>query len=157
MKLVSLRTSPGKESTLGQFYIDGQAECFTLEDQFQTKKVRGETRVPEGIYEVVLRTEVTPMTQRYRKKYPWFTYHLWIKDVPKFEYVYIHAGNTDDHTDGCLLLGDSLINNQVQVGNVKDGFLGNSGQAFERVYKAIHNVIKNTDEKVTIEIRTYKP
>jgi len=155
MNLHLLRTSWGKESTLGQLYIDHEPECFTLEDQFQKEKVKGETRIPNGRYKIEFREAVTPMTERYRATHTWFTYHLHITDVKGFEYVYIHAGNTDDHTDGCVLLGDSLVNNQVKVGKITDGFLGNSVQAYERVYKKVFAALK-AGEDVFIDIDTYR-
>lgn len=155
MNLFLLRTSPGKESTLGQLYIDHEPECFTLEDQFQKEKVKGETRIPNGRYKVEFREVVSPMTERYRKKHTWFTYHLHVTGVRGFENVYIHAGNTDDHTDGCILLGDSLVNNRVKVGNIEDGFLGNSGQAYERVYKKVFTALKKGEE-VFIDIDAYR-
>lgn len=155
MNLHLLRTSWGKESTLGQFYVDHEPECFTLEDQFQKEKVKGETRIPNGRYKVEFREAITPMTKRYRERYTWFTYHLHITNVKGFEGVYIHAGNTDDHTEGCVLLGDSLINNIVKVGEHENGFLGNSGQAYERVYKKVFTALKSGEE-VFIDIDTYR-
>ncbi len=157
MNLHLLRISSGKESTLGQLYLDGNPECFVLEDQFQKEKVKHETRIPDGRYEVGLNQVVTPMTERYRAKFAWFTYHLHIKNVKGFENIYIHLGNTDEDTSGCLLLGDSLTNNQYKVGNIEEGkgFLGNSTQAFERVYKKAFTAIKS-GVKVTIDIYTYR-
>ena len=156
MNLHLLRISSAEESTLGWFYIDHEAECMTLEDQYQKVKVKKETRIPDGRYEVKFREDITPMTKRYRKQFPWFTYHLQVQDVRGFENVYIHKGNTDDHTEGCILLGDSLINNQYDVGAIKSGkgFLGNSTQAFERVYKKVFSALKAGDE-VTLDIHTY--
>ena len=63
---------------------------------------------------------------------------LWVRDVPGFEYILIHTGNTDGHTSGCLLLGDTQTNNQVK----EDGFIGSSVQAYKRVYPQIAKVLE---------------
>ena len=73
---------------------------------------------------------------------------LQVLNVPNFEYILIHCGNTDEHTAGCLLIGDSQENNQIQ----KDGFIGKSTQAYKRIYPSIAEAL-NRKEKVTI---TYK-
>ena len=70
---------------------------------------------------------------------------LWLQDVPNFKWILIHCGNTDEHTAGCLLVGDSQENNQIK----KDGFIGKSGNAYKRIYPAIAKAIKN--EEVTIK------
>jgi len=153
MRLTLFRTSTGVESTLGQLYIDGKPECFTLEDQFQEVKVKDETRIPARRYKLGLREVDSPMTKRYRKKYPWFTYHIQVMDVPHFENIYIHSGVTDDHTSGCILLGDAVYNNMVQVDKYKNGALMYSSQAYERVYKKITEaLIKNEDVWLDIDV-----
>jgi hypothetical protein len=154
MEIQLLRTFPSKESTLGCLYVDHKPECFTLEDEYREVKVKGETRIPSGTYEVKFNESLTPLTEKYRDKYHWFTYHLEIQNVRNFKNVYIHVGNTDSNTDGCVLLGDSLINNQVKVGNVQDGFLGNSGQAFERFYKKVSEHLRQ-EGCVQIQIIDY--
>jgi len=151
MRLHLLRISGAKESTLGWIFIDGKPEAMTLEDQFQNVKVKHETRIPAGKrYDVGFNENITPMTERYRKRFTWFTYHLEIKEVKGFENIYIHLGNDDDDTSGCVLVGDSQTNNQYQ-----DGFLGNSAQAFERFYKKVFTALKAGDE-VTIDVEDYR-
>jgi hypothetical protein len=73
---------------------------------------------------------------------------LHVLDVPNFEYILIHCGNTDEHTAGCLLVGDSQENNKIK----KDGFIGRSTQAYKRIYPEIAKAIK-IGQEVTI---TYK-
>jgi hypothetical protein len=63
-----------------------------------------------------------------------------------FQYVLIHVGNTDEHTAGCLIVGDSQENNLLK----KDGFIGRSTQAYKRIYPPIAEAIENGEE-VTIE------
>ena len=54
--------------------------------------------------------------------------------------------NTDEHTAGCLIVGDSQENNVL----IKDGFIGRSTQAYKRIYPPIAEALENGEE-VTIE------
>jgi hypothetical protein len=131
MHLTLYRFSESKESTIGLLYQGKYFVCFTLEDQFQKVKVEGETRIPEGKYKIKQRRVLSGLTKKYRAKYPWFDYHFELQDVPNFKYVYLHVGNDDNHTDGCILIGDRLKSNKVDDVNN----LGASGPAFSRLYK----------------------
>tara|TARA_R100000900_G_scaffold11981_1_gene10501 strand:- start:28 stop:507 length:480 start_codon:yes stop_codon:yes gene_type:complete len=150
MKLKVLRFSSQEDSTSGLLFLDGdlglQFLCYTLEDERRALKVMGETRVPAGTYKIELRKE-GGFHNRYTKKYG--RLHkgmLHVTNVPNFEYILIHTGNTDEHTAGCLLLGDSQENNII----IKDGFIGKSVNAYKRVYPDIAKALEN-NEKVTIE------
>ena len=80
---------------------------------------------------------------RYTKRFPHIHVGmLHVLDVPGFEYILIHCGNTDEHTAGCLLVGDSQENNQI----VKNGFIGKSTQAYKRVYPLIASALENGEE-----------
>jgi hypothetical protein len=70
---------------------------------------------------------------------------LHVLDVPGFDYILIHCGNTDEHTAGCLLVGDSQENNQI----TKDGFIGKSTQAYKRIYPDIANAIECGEVTIT--------
>lgn len=142
-----LRYNDNGESTLGLFFINKKFQCYTLEDEQRTEKVAGDTRIDAGIYEVKFREVMSPKTIEYRKKYPWFTWHLEVTGVPKFDYVYIHIGNKDDHTDACVLVADTANNNSLS-----DGFIGSSAPAYERIYKIITPALK-ANERVFIHIK----
>jgi hypothetical protein len=145
MNITVYRYSDNGDSTLGLLFIDGKFECYTLEDEGREVKIKGETRIPDGIYEVKLRKEESPLTASYRLKYPWFKWHLQVMNVPNFNYVYIHIGNLEKHTDACLLVGDQINNNEIDK-----GFLGKSAQAFKRIYTKINKALDNGE---TIKIR----
>ncbi len=153
MKLKVIRYSSQADSTSGLLFEESELGlrflCYTLEDEYRALKVRGETRIPEGTYELKLRTE-GGFHQRYTKKYP--DIHrgmLHVTDVPGFEYILIHTGNTDEHTAGCLIVGDTQSNNGI----IKDGFVGQSVNAYKRIYPSIAGVLEKGDT-VTIQYIT---
>jgi hypothetical protein len=153
MKLVVLRISSQSDSTNGILFEKDNDDklnfiCYTLEDEYREVKVKGETRIPAGIYTIKLRKE-GGFHERYSKKFP--DIHrgmLHVTNVPGFEYILIHTGNTDEHTAGCLLVGDSQENNFIK----KDGFIGNSTQAYKRLYPKIAAAVEN-GERVSIEYK----
>ena len=101
MKLQVIRTQFGQDATNGMLFIDGLFECYTLEDQYQEIKVMHETCIPEGTYDIKFRT-VGGFHTRYKERYGSSHYGmLWLQDVPGFEYILVHTGNTDEHTSGC--------------------------------------------------------
>lgn len=149
MQLEVLRFSSQNDSTNGiLFDITGGKRkflCYTLEDEHRDEKVSGETRVPAGTYDLVLR-KVGGFHGRYLKKYgEMHKGMLWVWDVPNFEYILIHTGNTDEHTAGCLLVGDSQ---QANFGS-SNGMVGSSVNAYKRIYPPIAEALER-NEKVTI-------
>ena len=153
MKLKVLRFSSEADSSSGLLFeetaMGNKFLCYTLEDERRALKVKGETRVPAGTYKIELRKE-GGFHARYDKKYPGIHRGmLHVTDVPNFEYILIHCGNTDEHTAGCLLVGDSQENNQITT----NGFIGKSTQAYKRIYPDIANAI-DCGEEVTITYKT---
>lgn len=149
MKLKVIRFSSQKDSTSGLLFdVTDKTKflCYTLEDERREEKVMAETRIPAGVYSILLRKE-GGFHGRYTKKYgDMHKGMLHVQDVPNFKWILIHTGNTDEHTAGCLILGDSQENNVL----MKDGFIGRSVQAYKRVYPPIAEALENGEE-VTIE------
>ncbi len=144
MELEVLRYSSGRDSTLGLLFdITGGRKflCFTLEDEYRTKKQYGETRIPKGRYRIELRRE-GGFHSRYSKRFS--NIHkgmLWVKDVPNFQYILIHIGNRDEDTAGCLLLGSSAEQNLTEEGSI-----GASTLAYKRVYPSIAKALEGGEE-----------
>lgn len=158
MELILQRFSDNRDSTIGLLFkkiLAGTEErlhfmAYTLEDEFREEKVSKETRIPAGFYEVIINKAETEKTLAYRKKYPWFKYHLMLKNVPGFQGIYIHIGNNDADTEGCILLGDAADNNTIGAGNVTS-----STPAFTRFYKEVYDLLEQGN-KVHITIRDEK-
>ncbi|NRA93423.1 MAG: hypothetical protein HRU26_12195 [Psychroserpens sp.] len=149
MKLELIRYNHDIESTSGILSIDGDFKSHTLEDQRQVVKVTKETRIPEGTYQVKFREVESGLTKTYREKYDFFKWHLELQDVPGFKYVYIHVGNKESHTDGCILIADQAYNDP----NNYASSIGSSATNFERVYKKVSAALKE-GEPVHIQVKS---
>jgi hypothetical protein len=149
MKLQVIRTQFGTDATNGLLFIDGIFECYTLEDQYQAVKVMHETCIPEGTYDIKFRKTGgfhAKYTERYKNAHHGM---LHIQDVPNFTYILIHTGNTDEHTSGCLIVGETQQDLEVS----KDGFIGSSAVAYKKMYaKVAGQLLQGKD--VTIEYTT---
>ncbi len=157
MELLTRRISTGDESTIGVMYVtesqyvaaDAPAFfCFTMEDQPNEPKVPGETRIPAGRYKIELRTD-GGMHQRYSNKFDWHRGMLWLQDVPNFTWVYIHYGNYEKDTDGCILVGDGAQSNVLD-----NGMVMSSVTAYTRLAQEIYSVM-DLNEEVWITIEDY--
>jgi len=149
MELLVKRQSTGDESTIGTMHRTDPAlgfRGFTMEDQPNEPKVKGETRIPAGRYKIELRNE-GGMTQRYAQKFDFHRGMLWLQDVPDFTFVYVHYGNYEKDTDGCILIGDGAQSNVLE-----DGMVTASVAAYSRLYKEIIAAMDAGDEVwITIE------
>lgn len=87
-----------EERTLGKLYINKEFFCSTIEDKYRDlskeKKVYGETCIPFGTYKVIIN-----MSPKYGRLMPR------LLDVPHFDGILIHYGNTEQDSAGCLLVG----------------------------------------------------
>lgn len=142
-----LRYIDDGETTLGLLFLRNKFFAYTLEDTHREVKVAGQTRIPQGEYKIGF-SEVNPeqsrITREYQAKYPWFTKHIQLKDVPGFGGIYIHKGANHLHTEGCLLIADGV------GGEIKKTIL-RSEQAFIRFYKLIAALLE-VGEEVNIQI-----
>jgi len=149
MKLTVVRTQFGTDATNGILLVDGLFECYTLEDQYQAVKVMHETCIPEGTYDIKFRT-VGGFHSKYSERYGNAHYGmLHLQDVPNFTYILIHAGNTDEHTSGCLIVGET----QQDLDISDDGFIGHSGKAYSKLYSKVAKELL-LDKEVSIEYTT---
>ena len=141
MKLTLKRIALRPTYTIGKLYIDDAYFCDTLEDTVRDtnksgkfdngeQKIKGKTAIPYGTYEI--KWTYSPRFKKYTPQ---------LMNVPSFEGVRIHAGNTSADTEGCLILGENK-----QVGKVL-----NSRATINKFYPIIKNACSNG--KVTIEIK----
>ncbi|MBR4533867.1 MAG: hypothetical protein IKO85_04915 [Bacteroidaceae bacterium] len=118
MELKVKRIARKGEYTIGHLYVDGVYVCDTIEDRdrfhFGEGKVYGKTAIPSGGYRVAF-----TYSPKFGKKEPYKSLANGIVplicDVPQFEGVRIHCGNTAADTYGCLLVGKNTV-----VGKVTD-------------------------------------
>ena len=149
MKLTVVRTQFGTDATNGILLVDGVFENYTLEDQYQAVKVMHETCIPEGTYDIKFRT-VGGFHSKYSERYGNAHYGmLHLQDVPNFTYILIHAGNTDEHTSGCLIVGET----QQDLDISDDGFIGHSGKAYLKLYNKVAKELL-LGKEVSIEYTT---
>lgn len=106
-----------ENSTIGELLINGIFECFTLEDKERSVKIKGETAIPKGTYKVIINE-----SYRFKRLLPLLI------DVPNFEGVRIHSGNSNHDTEGCILVGQTRNKN----------YIGQSRKAFEKLFKKMH-------------------
>lgn len=106
MKLVLNRTYLGDSYTIGKLYIDGVYFCDTLEDKVRDlskeEKVKHQTAIPKGTYKVIVN-----QSPRLKRDLPR------LLNVPHFDGILIHRGNTADDSSGCILVGENKIKGKV--------------------------------------------
>jgi hypothetical protein len=151
MRVTVKRFADNGDTTLGVLYVDGVFQCFTVEDEERVTKVKGETRIPNGVYKIGLRKEGGYHT-KYAAKYGSmhkgmlciFNTAGWKieKDGMSFQYILIHTGNTDEHTMGCLLVNDAVSGATFTGSSSKDAYVD--------LYPIVASAIERGEE-VTIE------
>ena len=115
MKRLELKRIARKATyTVGRLYVDGKYFCDTLEDvdrglrqdmplaEIKQIKVMHQTAIPAGTYNMTV--NISPAKQRLLPR---------LLNVPGFDGILIHRGNTDADSSGCILVGENK-----QVGKV---------------------------------------
>ena len=138
--------------TIGHLYIDGVYFCDTLEDKdrgltqsmpmavIRAVKRKGVTAIPTGRYRVTMVVRSPKFSQKkYEKNYGFCDGFLpRLINVPGYDGVLIHIGNTAKDTDGCILVGK----------NTKVGRVLESRATFVKLYE----ILKGKDDfYITIE------
>lgn len=100
--------------TIGRMSLNGVYFCDTLEDtdrglnstmsldEILAKKIKGQTAIPTGRYDVIL-----TFSPRFKRVLPL------LLNVPGYQYIRVHNGNRPDSTEGCLLVGENKAKGQV--------------------------------------------
>lgn len=151
MNLLLQRLSDNDHSTMGAIYNKETQKIinFTLEDRHQDVKVKKETRIPAGFYELKIRKEDTPLTVKHRTAYgAWFKYHIEITGIVNFQGVYFHAGNDEGDTEGCVLIGNTLNNHNTIQGKPLTSSIDGTRRFYELVYPHL-----DRGNKAFLEIR----
>lgn len=136
--------------TISKLFVDGNYHCDVLQDtnrgltqsmtleEINSIKVKGKTAIPKGTYRVTLNVVSPRFSQK--AQYAFCQGKLpRLLDVPGYEGVLIHIGNTPEDTDGCLLVGYNKVKGQVI----------DSTKAFKELYSILSSA--KDEIEITIE------
>lgn len=140
MRITVIRNPSTPRGTIGSLTTsEGVFLCNTLEDpvrevagrSVENWKIKGATAIPRGTYRVIFSRspKFGPDT-------------LSVLDVPGFTHIRIHAGNTADDTEGCLLVGTATAAGTLQGSRI----------ALEALKQRLHGVIDSGDS-VWLEVK----
>lgn len=132
MRLLLQRLQLDPDVTIGGLNVDDAWQAWTLEDTVRAPgvKVPGATAIPAGKY----RVDIT-FSNRFQRPLPL------LLNVPNFEGVRIHPGNTAADTEGCILVGEDRLAKSV----------GRSRLAFAALFAKLLSA-KARGESITIQI-----
>ena len=153
MQITIRRLYKKAEYTIGNLYINDKLFCQTLEDtdrglhqkmpltEIQSIKKPGITAIPTGTYTIVLDVYSSKFGNNsfYKKlcngKLPR------LLNVPGFDGILIHCGNSKYDTNGCILVGQNKLKGKVV----------NSQVTFTALYNQLKTA-KNNKESITLTI-----
>ena len=155
MELTLKRIALRSEYTIGKLYVDGEYVCDAIEDTVRDLdkdgkfangevKIPGKTAIPYGRYEITMKVK--------SPKYSNFSKYSWAKkydgclprllNVPHFDGVLIHVGNSALDSEACVLVGENKV-----VGKVI-----NSVNTFRRLMDDYLVPAKKRNENIVITI-----
>lgn len=155
MELTLKRIALRSEYTIGKLYVDGEYVCDTIEDTVRDLdkdgkfangevKIPGKTAIPYGRYEVTMKVR--------SPKYSNFSKYSWAKkydgylprllNVPHFDGVLIHVGNSALDSEACVLVGENkvvgkVINSVNTFRRLMDDYLVPAKKRNERIFMVI--------------------
>lgn len=126
MNLKLTRDVRTPEFTLGEIADDTGHLCYTVEDAVRDgPKVRGKTAIPAGRYKIII-----THSPRFKRSLPL------LLDVPGFEGIRIHPGNTAGDSEGCILPGRVRTPDGVSASKL----------AFNELYRQIAEALDGGEE-----------
>ena len=155
MELTLKRIALRSEYTIGKLYVDGKYVCDTIEDTVRDLdkdgkfangevKIPGKTAIPYGRYEITMKVK--------SPKYSNFSKYSWAKkydgylprllNVPHFDGVLIHVGNSALDSEACVLVGENkvvgkVINSVNTFRRLMDEYLVPAKKRNERIFMVI--------------------
>ena len=130
-KIILLRTNITDKYTQGELWYNNQFICYTLEDPIRDKKIKHETAIPFGNYQVIMN-----YSNRFKQIMPL------LLNVPNYQGIRIHKGNTTSNTSGCILVGTNIQKDKLLYSTI----------AYFKVLTLLRKLLKKG--KVEIEIQT---
>lgn len=127
MKLELKRIAYRKDYTIGSLSITNLFSSNTLEDVPRKIKIAGKTCIPIGTYRIILN-----YSNRFKRIMPL------LLNVPGFEGIRIHPGNTAEDTSGCILVGKNTIVRKLTESRI----------TFDKLFE----ILKGTKEEIWITI-----
>lgn len=124
MEIILKRLYKKDDYTIGKLYLNSEYFCDTLEDKVRDLnkdgdlndegegKVYGKTAIPYGRYEVTMKVQSPKYSKR--ASYLWCGGYLpRLLNVPHFEGILMHAGNSAEDSQGCLICGENKVKGRV--------------------------------------------
>lgn len=120
LKRIALRDT----YTIGRLYVDNHYFSDTIEDVVRDLnkdgdlndvgegKIYGKTAIPYGRYEITMKVQSPKYSQR--ASYAWCKGYLpRLLNVPHFEGILMHGGNSAEDSCGCLCVGENKVKGKV--------------------------------------------